>query len=274
VTRPAAVWRGRRGHGGNRGAADLITAGDAPFFRRYTEDAVRVLAADERVRFLGPDGRARDREELSWELLYRLEPELYARLVAGERIHEGVVDWLPRGCARVLEIGAGTGRLTIDLAARAAHVTAVEPARPLGEILRRRLAAARAGNVDVVRGFFDDLPSAPPYDMVVSCSAFSAGTAVDREHCLRAMERSCARDGMVVLVWPSDVSWLAAHGFAHLVFAGPMIIEYQSAAEAAELARIFYPSAVDTVTSMGSRFVDFVTVGLNAPRDLCWKRIT
>src|ERR1700704_4587390 len=32
---------------------------------------------------------------LAWEALYRLEPELYERLVAAERLHPGVLAWLP-----------------------------------------------------------------------------------------------------------------------------------------------------------------------------------
>ena len=32
---------------------------------------------------------------LAWELLYRLEPELYDRLVSAERLHPDVLGWLP-----------------------------------------------------------------------------------------------------------------------------------------------------------------------------------
>jgi len=75
-----------------------------------------------------------------------------------------------------------------------------------------------------------------------------------------------------VLIWPSDVPWLRARGFEHVVFEGPMVVEYSSVAEAVALARVFYPQAVDAVQAGGSRFVDFITLGLRPPRDLCWKR--
>ena len=46
-----------------------------------------VLDDEERCRFLDADGRPHDDSKLAWELLYRLEPELYERLIAGERLH-------------------------------------------------------------------------------------------------------------------------------------------------------------------------------------------
>ena len=81
---------------------------------------------------------------LSFELLYRLEPELYERLVAAERIHPAVLDWLPH-VDRVVEIGAGTGRLTTQLLTRCAHLVAVEPARPMRERLRAALSLGAIG---------------------------------------------------------------------------------------------------------------------------------
>ena len=67
---------------------------------------------------------------LAWELLYRLEPELYDRLARAERIHPGVLGWLPQGIDRIVEVGAGTGRLTLELLGRAREIVAIEPAAP------------------------------------------------------------------------------------------------------------------------------------------------
>jgi SAM-dependent methyltransferase len=247
---------------------------DAPLRHRYPPDAARVFDREERRHLLDAAGRPRDAEALPWELLYRLEPELYARLVAGERLHEGILAWLPRHCGSVLEIGAGAGRLTLQLAGRAALVVAVEPAEPLRRILRDRLAAAGAANVEVVHGFFDDLPATRAHDMVISCSAFSVHAEADPGRCLRAMESECVPGGCIVVVWPDDAAWLRERGFEHVVFEGPMLVEYASVNEAVELARIFYPDAAAAVAGGGSRFVDFVTLGINGPRDLCWKRVT
>src|ERR1700722_1597936 len=143
---------------------------------RYTAADLSVFTGDEASRFV-PQGEGDPQTDvvLAWELLYRLEPELYDRLAAAERLHPGVVDWLPRDVDRIAEVGAGTGRLTLELVERGQHVVAVEPALPMRRILRRKLAEAGHGDrVRVVRGFFDQLPL--PDDsagLVVACSAFT-----------------------------------------------------------------------------------------------------
>src|SRR5579859_2463104 len=106
--------------------------------QRYSVSNVGIFSPAERARFLptGSPDLPIDRS-LAFELLYRLEPELYERLVAAERIHPAVLEWLP-SVERLVEIGAGTGRLTKALLSRCAHLIAVEPARPL----RERLPAA------------------------------------------------------------------------------------------------------------------------------------
>ena len=75
-----------------------------------------MLTEDEARRFV-PD-RAGDPQTditLAWELLYRLEPELYDRLASVERLHPDVLGWLPHGVDRIAEVGAGSGRLTLEL---------------------------------------------------------------------------------------------------------------------------------------------------------------
>jgi len=233
-----------------------------------------VFDAEERARFLDPEGRPRHPEQLPWELLYRLEPELYARLVAGERLHPAIIDWLPARSRQVLEIGAGTGRLTLDLAPRCDHLTAVEPAAPLRRRLAERVHAAQLSQVEVTHGFFDALPVSPAScDVVVSCSAFAPGSMAAPERCLEAMESRCVGGGLVVVVWPNQVDWLRDHGFERIVFDGSMSVEYASVSEALEMARIFYPAAVDAVARRASRFVDYDVLGIGPPRDLCWKRV-
>ena len=134
---------------------------------------VDVLTAQEARRFITGGGRdPRADITLAWELLYRLEPELYERLIRAERIHPGVLAWLPPAAGRVVEVGAGTGRLTMELVGRARELVAIEPAAPLREILRRKLAAAGPGQrVRVTDGFIDELPvRSGCADLVVACS--------------------------------------------------------------------------------------------------------
>ena len=241
---------------------------------RYTAADLGVFTREEASRFV-PRGNGDPQNDvvLAWELLYRLEPELYDRLARAERLHPGVVGWLPRGVDRIVEVGAGTGRLTMELIGRGQHVVAVEPARPLRRILRRKLAAAGHGDrVEVIRGFFDQLPL--PDDsagLVVACSAFTPSPGHGGEAGLAEMERVCRRGGYVAIIWPNHLDWLAARGYRYASFPGPMSVEFGSYREAVELAEIFYPKAADEIRRRGWRRVPFEVLGINPPRDLAFK---
>jgi SAM-dependent methyltransferase len=235
-----------------------------------------VLTCDERSRFApGADADPRADITLAWELLYRLEPELYDRLVTAERLHPAVLGWLPDEAGRIVEVGAGAGRLTLELVGRGREVVAIEPARPLRQILARKLAAADHGHrARVISGFFDDLPVAGgSADLVVACSALTPAAGHGGEAGLAEMERACRPGGCVAIVWPNHLGWLAAQGYEYVSFAGPMSAEFASPAEAVELARIFYPGAVGEVRRRGQRRVPYDVLGINPPRDLAFKRV-
>jgi SAM-dependent methyltransferase len=250
-----------------------IAHAEGPLTDRYQQDALAIFDPDEQKRFLDSAGQPRDRAQVQWELLYRHEPRLFARLIAGERLHPGILEWLPEHLNRALEVGAGTGRLTLNLAPRCHRLTAVEPAGPLRAILCERLVAAGYGDVEVVRGFFDSLPPhAGDCDLVILCSAFAPSAMADPDRCLAAIESRCAPGGLIVSVWPNDVAWWCARGFAYVRFEGPMSVEFGTVDEALELARIFYPHAVAQIAADNSSAVDYEVLHINAPRDLCWKR--
>jgi SAM-dependent methyltransferase len=242
--------------------------------RRYTATDLGVFTRDEASRF-GPCGCGDPQTDvvLAWELLYRLEPDLYDRLAGAERLHPGVVGWLPCDVDRIAEVGAGTGRLTMELIGRARRVVAVEPALPLRRILRRKLAAAGHGDrVRVIGGFFDQIPLPGDFaGLVVACSAFTASPAHGGEAGLAEMERVCGPGGCVAIVWPNHLDWLAARGYRYVSFPGPMSVEFGSYREAVELAEIFYPKAVGEVRRRGRRKVPFEVLGINPPCDLAFK---
>jgi SAM-dependent methyltransferase len=257
-----------------------VTRPDAParagreLRSRYTVADLGVFTPDEASRYVRPgNGNPRSDVGLAWELLYRLEPELYDRLATAERLHRGVVGWLPRDVDRIVEVGAGTGRLTLELIERARQVVAVEPARPLREILRRKLAAAGHGErARVMHGFFDELPLPDDdADLVVACSAFTPAAGHGGEAGLAEMERVCRPGGCVTIIWPNSLGWLADRGYQHVSFPGPMSVEFGSCDEAAELAAIFYPKAAEEVRRRGLRTVPFEMVGINPPRDLAFR---
>jgi SAM-dependent methyltransferase len=242
--------------------------------KRYTTADLGVFTRDETSRFVpSGNGDPQNNVFLAWELLYRLEPDLYDRLASVERLHPGVVAWLPCEVDRIAEVGAGTGRLTMELAARGQHVVAVEPARPLRRILRRKLAAADHGDrVRVMPGFFDQLPLPDDFaDLVVACSAFTPSPGHGGDAGLAEMERVCRPGGCVAIIWPNHLNWLAARGYRYVSFPGPMSVEFTSHHEAVELAEIFYPKAADAVRQRGERQVPFEVLGINPPRDLAFK---
>ena len=251
------------------------TRRNAELTRRYDTDDLRVFSSAERTRFL-PDSRlaAGIDRSLAFELLYRLEPALFARLVAAERIHPSVLEWLPR-VDRVVEVGAGTGRLTTHLLTLCTHLVAVEPAPPMREWLATALSPPAMGHLDIVDGFFDALPvDDDSADLVVSCSALDRDPAHGGDAGLAEMERVCAPGGMVVVVWPPNhLDWLRAHGFTHRSFPGPMWMEFRDSAEAIEMMEIFYPHAAAEVRARKTSRVDYDVIGVNPPRDIAFKKV-
>jgi SAM-dependent methyltransferase len=202
-----------------------------------------------------------------WERIYREEPDLYERLIAGESIHPEVLAALP-DASEVVELGAGTGRLTGYLSARYDHVVAVEPSAAF----RERLASRGFVNVEVVEGRFDAIPAPDKSaDLVVSCSAFTAHPRHGGDASLREMER-VARD-VIAFVWPADVDWLCARGFSYHACDGDMTHDFPSLDEAIELASMFYPDAVDEIRRRGCASVPYEVLGMNAPRDIAWKAL-
>jgi SAM-dependent methyltransferase len=242
---------------------------------RYTAADLDVFTDAERRRFLSGDDDPRRDEDLAWELLYRHEPLLYDRLVSAERLHPDLVAWLPERLERIVEIGAGAGRLTLELLDRAGTIWAVEPAAPLRELLLEKLSRTPRGDrVRVIHGFFDELPLADDFaDLVVTCSAFTPRAAHGGDRGLSEMERICRPGGRVAIVWPNNLDWLAARGYSHVSFEGDMFLEFASREEALELTEIFHPRGAPAVRAGGWRRVPYSAVGVNPPRDAAYKVI-
>jgi SAM-dependent methyltransferase len=243
-------------------------------FDRYGTSDLDVLTDEESRRFIGGPGTDLQTDpSLSWQLLYRLEPELYDRLIQAERLHPAILAWLPERVDRIVEVGAGTGRLTLELIERAQEIVAVEPAAPMRRILSRRLALSPHGRrVSVVHGFFDALPvSANWAEMVVACSALTRDEGHGGEAGLIEMERVCQPGGRVVIIWPNNLDWLVERGYRYESFPGRMWMQFHSLAEAIELVEIFYPEVVAEVCRRGQTRVPYELLGVNPPRDLAVK---
>jgi SAM-dependent methyltransferase len=253
---------------------ELASATAIPLMQRYSTADLGVFSAEESPRFLaGTIADPQRNPALAWELLYRLEPDLYDRLVAAEPLHPGILEWLPPHVPRIIEVGAGTGRLTLDLVSRCDRLTAIEPAQPLRERLRAKLQ--QAANLGIIGGFFDTLPAPDrSAELVIACSALTPEPAHGGDRGLAEMERVCAPGGMVVIVWPNDPDWLVARGYRYLSFPGPMTMDFASLTEAVDMAAIFYPHAVAEIQARGEQRVPYDILGVNPPRDVAYKTVT
>ena len=244
--------------------------------RRYSTEDLSILTEEEARRFLGAGDHGPQNDiALAWELLYRIEPELYDRLIQAERIHPAILDWLPRHVGRIVEVAPGTGRLTATLLGRCDDLIAVEPAAPLRALLAARLGCQADGHrLRLMHGFFDSLPLPDgSAGLVITCSALTPDPAHGGDPGLAEMERVCMVGGQVVIVWPDNSEWLAAHGYRRVSFPGEMRMEFASLQEAVELAEIFHPHAVQEIRRRGDPRVPYEVLGVNPPRDVAYKEI-
>jgi SAM-dependent methyltransferase len=138
----------------------------------------------------------RVRRALFWTLVYHLRPELWVALTAAEPIHPRALKLLhdlgaDRG--RVLEIGAGSGRLTVHVVEWAKDLVAVDPSLPLLRILAAKVPLASAA-----AGWAQALPVRDVWaDATVSCASLGMDEAVIAE-----AERVTRPGGLIVLISP------------------------------------------------------------------------
>jgi SAM-dependent methyltransferase len=122
------------------------------------------------------------------------------------------VEWALQGIdtgptSRVLDIGAGPGVLSLPFAKKVQHVTAVDPAKGMIEVLKDNMADQGISNISIVQKRWEDVSVKddlqPPYDVVIA--SFSLGMPDIRA----AIEKMIAVSSRYIyLYWfAGDTSW-------------------------------------------------------------------
>ncbi len=190
-----------------------------PGWQRYSlDDVARLplayLAAvppGEREAAARGDAEAAERlrRALFWPLVYELEPELWDALSQAEPIHPGVLAEIDFAGRRVLEVAAGSGRLTVHLCGRAAELVCVEPSAGL-----RRMLAGRCPAADIRAGFLNALPIVDAWaELTVACASVGPDPRVVLE-----LERATAPGGVIALISPESPDWFEARGWERITF--------------------------------------------------------
>jgi len=105
------------------------------------------------------------------------------------------IDWLlPNGARDVLDLGAGTGKLTVRLVERGLDVIAVDPIPDMLEVLRNSLPDTPA-----LLGTAEEIPL--PDDSVDSVVVAQAWHWFDPERAIKEVARVLRPGGRVGLVW-------------------------------------------------------------------------
>jgi SAM-dependent methyltransferase len=190
-----------------------------PGWRRYGLEDIRKLPGEHLAAVPGEELEAAHRGDaaaaervvkaLFWPLLYELEPELWDRLANAEPLHPGVLASLRVDGRRVLEIGAGGGRLTAHLVHRARELVCIEPAPGLRRLLRRRFP-----DLEVRHGYADDLPVDDAWaDVSIACATLGPDPKAVAE-----LERVTAPAGALALISPDHPEWFTRRGWSRISF--------------------------------------------------------
>lgn len=122
------------------------------------------------------DDLAACEQAVVWEvadlIAYQRAPEYYEVNAGIEWAVGAVTESVALEDKVVIDAGAGTGRVTFDVAPYARHVFAVEPVATLRRFIRDKAAGLQLDNVFVLDGFLHAIPLPPASaDVLLTCQA-------------------------------------------------------------------------------------------------------
>jgi demethylmenaquinone methyltransferase/2-methoxy-6-polyprenyl-1,4-benzoquinol methylase len=125
----------------------------------------------------------------------------------------------PQPGAKVLEIGCGTGAVTILLTERGAHVTALDQNPEMLEQARQRLTLGSACSADLIECTASEIDRLPErsFDAVVASLSLSEMSPGERSFVLREADKRLKPGGILVLgdeVLPRRPWWRVVHALA------------------------------------------------------------
>lgn len=129
------------------------------------------------------------------------------------QIYAAVLDLLPVLPARVVDIGAGTGRDAAWLAGQGHRVLAVEPVRAF----REAGAALHGKRIEWLDDRLPELAGTArhgPFDLVLLCAVWHHLDTPDRAVTMASLARIAAPGGLVILSLRHDPGPLGPHSFA------------------------------------------------------------
>lgn len=165
-----------------------------------------------------------------WEvadlIVYQRAPEAYDRQVSLAWDPAAVTRKVDLSGARVIDAGAGTGRVALSIAPLAGEVYAVEPVAALRRYLRATAVDRGLDNVYVLDGFLHEIPLPPDSaDVLLTCHAIGWDLPAE----LREIQRLVRPGGMALHAFDASMAdpaggplgqELLAGGYQHEFFVG------------------------------------------------------
>ncbi|MFA5942124.1 MAG: class I SAM-dependent methyltransferase [Candidatus Paceibacterota bacterium] len=102
------------------------------------------------------------------------------------------------GSSRLMEIGAGSGIATIELAKLGCHIVAIEPGARLAAIAREQTSSFK--NVEIIEDTFENFRVAEKFDAILAFTAFHWLSEGDK---FKQVSDVLNKSGHLILVWNS-----------------------------------------------------------------------